>query len=168
MQSSADIRALDHGFFQFPRPTTRHVVGYVIASGLFLVAFGLYTSSLSIPDVPRVEEAELLSSLHDDPGEYDYGELQKGYKQGDYAQTAAFVVIPLELEQGLLGQDESNGLRTMRATVTGSIPSGWQTHEHGHVRCRGPANFGRFRFGRLVEPGRRSDRRIVPHRGRET
>ena len=106
MQSSADIRALDHGFFQFPRPTTRHVVGYVIASGLFLVAFGLYTSSLSIPDVPRVEEAELLSSLHDDPGEYDYGELQKGYKQGDYAQTAAFVVIPLELEQGLLGQDE--------------------------------------------------------------
>ena len=77
MQSVVEVQGLDHGFFQFPRPTTRHIIGYIIAAVLFMVSYGMYASSLSIPDVPRVEEADVLPSLFQDPADYDFEPVQK-------------------------------------------------------------------------------------------
>ena len=106
MQGAVDIQSLDHGFFQFPRPTTRHIIGYIIAAVLFMVSYGMYASSLSIPDVPRVEEADVLPSLFQNPADYDFEPVQKGYDQGYYDSHAAFIVVPLELEEGVIAYDD--------------------------------------------------------------
>jgi hypothetical protein len=105
MQNPLDAHGLDHGFFQFPRPTVRHFIGYFIAGAMFLFAFSLYSSSLDIPDVPRVDEATQLPSLLEDHAVYDYGPLQQGYESGNYASKAAFVIVPLELESGTIAYD---------------------------------------------------------------
>jgi hypothetical protein len=105
MQNPLDAHGLDHGFFQFPRPTVRHFIGYFIAGAMFLFAFSLYSSSLDIPDVPRVDEATQLPSLLEDHAVYDYGPLQQGYESGNYASNAAFVIVPLELESGTIAYD---------------------------------------------------------------
>lgn len=101
-----DVHSIDQGFFFLPKPTGRHMVGYLLSLLGVLIAFGMYTSSLVIPDVPRVEEATVLPYLHDDMGLYDHGPLQKGYGSGEYASEAAFVVIPLELVEGVLAYDD--------------------------------------------------------------
>ena len=73
-------------------------------------------SSVSIPDVPRVEEATVIPYLHDDMASYDYGPVQGGYDSEEYAAQAAFVVVPLELVEGVIAydscswsEDEENG-----------------------------------------------------------
>ena len=101
-----EVQSIDQGVFAFPKPTLRHGIGYLISLGLVVVAFGLYSSSLVIPDVPRVEEATVLPYLHDDMAAYDYGSLQDGYDSREYADQAAFVVVPLELVEGTLAYDE--------------------------------------------------------------
>ena len=71
-----------------------------------LTAYTLYSQSLGIPDVPRVEEATVLPYLHDDVSAYDLAPVQKGYDGGEYASEAAFVVVPLELEEGIIASDD--------------------------------------------------------------
>lgn len=101
-----EVQSIDQGVFAFPKPTFRHGIGYFISLVLVVVAIGLYSSSLVIPDVPRVEEATVLPYLHDDMASYDYGPVQKGYDEEEYARKAAFVVVPLELVEGTVAYDE--------------------------------------------------------------
>ena len=105
MASPSEAYGLDHGFFHFPKPTAAHKAGYVLSVVLMIVAVFLYSSSLFIPDVPRIDEAEKLPSLHEDPSMYAFGPLQKGYDADEYATAAAFVVVPLELESGGIGSE---------------------------------------------------------------
>ena len=101
-----EVQSIDQGVFAFPKPTVRHGIGYAISIACFLTAFGMFTSSLVIPDVPRVEEATVLPYLHEDMASYEYGSLQAGYDSDEYADLAAFVVVPLELVEGTLAYDE--------------------------------------------------------------
>ena len=101
-----EVQSIDQGVFAFPKPTFKHGLGYVFSISAMLVAFGLFSSSLVIPDVPRVEEANVLPYLHDDMAAYEYGSLQDGYDSDEYAAQAAFVVVPLELVEGTLAYDD--------------------------------------------------------------
>lgn len=101
-----EVQSIDQGVFAFPKPTFRHGIGYFISLVFVVVAIGLYSSSLVIPDVPRVEEATVLPYLHDDMASYDYGPVQKGYDEEEYARKAAFVVVPLELVEGTVAYDK--------------------------------------------------------------
>ena len=101
-----EVQSIDQGVFAFPKPTFKHGLGYVFSISAMLVAFGLFSSSLVIPDVPRVEEANVLPYLHDDMAAYEYGSLQDGYDSDEYASQAAFVVVPLELVEGTLAYDD--------------------------------------------------------------
>ncbi|RJU83592.1 MAG: hypothetical protein DWC05_07815, partial [Candidatus Poseidoniales archaeon] len=100
------VQSIDQGLFAFPRPMLRHIVGYTISFCFFLAAFGLYSDSLTIPDVPRVEEATVLYHLHEDISNYEFGPLQDGYDDLEYASEAAFVVVPLELIAGEIASDD--------------------------------------------------------------
>jgi len=100
------VQSLDQGAFAFPRPTTRHIIGYILSFFAMLTAYTLYSQSLVIPDVPRVDEATVLPYLHDDVSAYNFATLQKGYDANEYASEAAFVVVPLELEQGTIAYDD--------------------------------------------------------------
>ena len=100
------VQSLDQGAFAFPRPTTRHIIGYIFSFFAMLTAYTLYSQSLAIPDVPRLDEATVLSHLHDDVSAYDFAPVQKGYDGGEYASEAAFVVVPLELEEGTIASDD--------------------------------------------------------------
>ena len=102
MATQSDVTDLDHGFFQFPMPTWRHAIGYFIAITLFFSAYGLYSAGLSIPDIPQISEADQLDEIGD-LDSYNYQSLQDGYEQSQYQQNkAAFVLIPLELEEGVI------------------------------------------------------------------
>lgn len=70
------VQSIDQGLFAFPKPMKRHIVGYAISFCLFVATFTLYSGSLAIPDVPRVEEATVLPFLHEDISDYDFGPLQ--------------------------------------------------------------------------------------------
>jgi len=96
---------LDHGFFQMSRPTPKHLAAYVFAALFFLVSLGLFASSLFIPDVPRTDEAARLSALPTDPSVYDVVPVQAGYDADEYAASAAFVIVPLELEAGTIARE---------------------------------------------------------------
>jgi len=100
------VQSLDQGAFAFPRPTLRHIIGYILSFFAMLTAYTLYSQSLVIPDVPRVEEATILPYLHDDVSAYNFATVQEGYDAYEYASEAAFVVVPLELEQGTIGYDQ--------------------------------------------------------------
>lgn len=99
------VQSIDQGLFAFPKPMLRHIVGYTISFCLFMAALGLYSHSLTIPDVPRVEEATVLFHLHEDTSNYEFGPLQDGYDNLEYASEAAFVVVPLELIAGEIASD---------------------------------------------------------------
>ena len=99
------VLSIDQGLFSFPKPTFKHMVGYFFSGLLMFGALALYLSSVSIPDVPRVEEATVIPYLHDDMASYDYGPLQGGYDSEEYAAQAAFVVVPLELVDGVIAYD---------------------------------------------------------------
>ncbi|MED5566818.1 MAG: hypothetical protein VX382_03090, partial [Candidatus Thermoplasmatota archaeon] len=101
-----EVQSIDQGVFAFPKPTLRHAFGYLFSIIGVVVALGLYTSSLVIPDVPRVEEATVLPYLHEDMAAYEYGPLQDGYDSDEYADQAAFILVPLELVEGTLAYDE--------------------------------------------------------------
>ena len=101
-----EVQSIDQGVFAFPKPTFRHGLGYFFSIVGMFIAFGLYSSSLIIPDVPRVDEADVLPYLHDDMAAYEYGPLQDGYDVDEYANQAAFVVVPLELVEGTVAYDE--------------------------------------------------------------
>jgi len=105
MKHRADVQSIDQGFFHFPRPNTKGRAGYFISGILLLVSIGLYLSSLSIPDVPRIDEAEQLLSLPEDPSELNYIPVQDGYDTSEYASEAAFIIVPLELQQGRVAED---------------------------------------------------------------
>lgn len=105
MKTLADMHGLDHGFFQFPKTTLVNKLGYALALVAFLVAGVLYSTSLSIPDVPRVDEAKFLTELPADVDDLTFVDVQDGYDSGEYAAQAAFIVVPLELEQGGLAVD---------------------------------------------------------------
>jgi len=68
MAGPSEAHGLDHGFFHFPN-STGNTGGYVVSAVLLIIGLFLYNSSLSIPDVPRIEEAEVLLALHDDPSD---------------------------------------------------------------------------------------------------
>ena len=104
MGTDHDIKDLDHGLFQFSPPTGRHMIGYGIAIGLFVVGFLTYSTSLTIPDVPRVDEAEVYSELQE-PDVYDYQPVQAGYDSEEYNQRAAFILVNLELQRGQIAYD---------------------------------------------------------------
>ena len=105
MDPHPDVRDLDHGFFQFPRPTWKHAIGYGIAAILFLSAYSMYSSGLSIPDIPQISEADRLDEIGDIES-YNFQTLQEGYEQAQYQENqAAFVLIPLELEQGVIATE---------------------------------------------------------------
>ena len=101
-----EVQSIDQGVFAFPKPTLRHAFGYLFSIIGVVVALGLYTSSLVIPDVPRVEEATVLPYLYEDMAAYEYGPLQDGYDSDEYADQAAFILVPLELVEGTLAYDE--------------------------------------------------------------
>ena len=96
---------LDHGFFQMSRPSLKHGVAYAFAALFFLVSLGLFATSLSIPDVPRIDEADRLGTLPTDPSEYDVVPVQAGYDADEYAESAAFVIVPLRLEAGIIADE---------------------------------------------------------------
>ena len=99
------VSSIDQGLFSFPKPSFKHLVGYFFSGLLMFGALALYLSSVSIPDVPRVEEATVIPYLHDDMASYDYGPVQGGYDSEEYAAQAAFVVVPLELVDGVIAYD---------------------------------------------------------------
>ena len=101
------VQSLDQGAFAFPRPTARHIFGYILAFVALLIAFIMYSQSQSIPDVPRVEEATVIPYIYDDVSAYEFEAVQKGYDGDEYAQQAAFVVVPLELIEGVMAYDLS-------------------------------------------------------------
>lgn len=103
--AGSELKNLDQGVFCFPRPGPLHTLGYVLSAILFIVAAGLYSTSLSIPDVPRVDEAIVHASLETDPSSYEFVDVQGGYDEDEYASQAAFVIVPLELERGVVGYD---------------------------------------------------------------
>lgn len=105
MKTLADVHGLDHGFFQFPKTTLLNKLGYAISLVALLIAGGLYSTSLAIPDVPRVDEAEMLTQLPGNVSELTFAEVQDGYDREEYASRAAFILVPLELEQGVLAKD---------------------------------------------------------------
>ena len=49
----SEVQSIDQGVFAFPKPTFKHGLGYVFSISAMLVAFGLFSSSLVIPDVPH-------------------------------------------------------------------------------------------------------------------
>lgn len=100
------VQSLDQGMFAFPRPKPIHVFGYIITLSSVLTAYILYSQSLGIPDVPRVEEATVLPYLHEDVSAYDFAPVQKGYNGDEYASEAAFILVPLELEGGTIATDD--------------------------------------------------------------
>lgn len=105
MDNHPDVRDLDHGFFQIPMPTWKHAIGYVIAASLFMIAFGMYSNGLSVPDIPQISEADRLDEIGE-VGSYNFQPLQDGYEQGQYQQKdAAFVLIPLELQDGVIATE---------------------------------------------------------------
>ena len=69
------------------------MVGYTISFCLFMAAFGLYSDSLTIPDVPRVEEATVLSHLHEDISDYEFGPLQDGYDAVSYTHLTLPTIL---------------------------------------------------------------------------
>ena len=101
-----EVQSIDQGLFAFPKPTLKHAIGYFFSAGFVVGALVLYSTSLLIPDVPRVEEATVIPYLHDDMSSYEYGPLQDGYNSNEYAIKAAFVVVPLELVEGVLAYDD--------------------------------------------------------------
>ena len=103
--AESELKNLDQGVFCFPRPGPLHTLGYVLSAILFIVAAGLYSTSLYIPDVPRVDEAIVHASLETDPSSYEFVDVQGGYDEDEYASQAAFVIVPLELERGVVGYD---------------------------------------------------------------
>ena len=107
------VQSLDQGMFAFPRPKVIHIIGYIITLSSVLTAYTLYSQSLGIPDVPRVEEATVLPYLHDDVSAYDLAPVQKGYDGGEYASEAAMI---------------AGGLRTMKETGVGNTASRWLMH----------------------------------------
>ncbi|MGB1588231.1 MAG: hypothetical protein ACPHJD_05395 [Poseidonia sp.] len=105
MQEDPRLRSLNHGVLHIPRPSTLHKFGYLVSSILFAVALFLYSSSLSIPDIPRLDEATEMDSLPGDLSSLSYLPTEKGYDSTEYASSAAFIIVPLELERGLVATD---------------------------------------------------------------
>jgi hypothetical protein len=105
MENRADIQSLNHGTFHFPRPNAFQRIGYIFSVILFLVGLFLYSSSLSIPDVPRLDEAEQLAILPEDLSALDFQPVQKGYDPDEYAAEAAFIIVPMELRSGTVAED---------------------------------------------------------------
>ena len=65
----------------------------------------MYSNGLSIPDIPQISEADRLDELGEIES-YNFQALQDGYVQSQYQQnTAAFVLIPLELEGGIIATE---------------------------------------------------------------
>ena len=119
------VQSLDQGMFAFPRPKPIHVFGYAMTFFAVLTAVTMYSQSLSIPDVPRVEEATVLPYLHEDVSAYDFAPVQKGYDGDEYASEAAFILVPLELEGGTIATDKCRWVRTMRKRGLGiQLPDG--------------------------------------------
>ncbi len=104
MGADYEVQDLDHGLFQFSPPTWKHMIGYSIAILFFLIGLITFSTSLSIPDIPRVDEAELYSHLQE-PDVYDYGPVQAGYEPQEYNQEAAFIIVNLELQRGIIAYD---------------------------------------------------------------
>ncbi|MDA7464389.1 hypothetical protein N9N14_01635 [Candidatus Poseidonia alphae] len=105
MATKHDVTDLDQGLFKFPLPTWRGLIGYLIALSMFVSAFTMYSSGQSIPDIPQLSEADRLDELGDIDS-YNFQSLQDGYEQPHYqSNKAAFVLIPLELEEGIIGTE---------------------------------------------------------------
>jgi hypothetical protein len=102
--NKTSVQSIDQGAFSFPRPSFKHAMGYLIAIVLFSNAMVSYLSSADIPDVPRLDEATALPALHEDIEAYDFKALQAGYDSSEYAEEAAFVIVPLELVEGRIGE----------------------------------------------------------------
>jgi hypothetical protein len=53
-----------------------------------------------------VDEATITPYIYDDMEDYEFQAVQKGYDGEEYAEQAAFVVVPLELTEGVLAYDD--------------------------------------------------------------
>ena len=105
MDNPSDVRDLDQGLFHLPSLKVRNAIGYCIAATLFIAGFVMYSNGLSIPDIPQISEADRLDELGEIES-YNFQALQDGYVQSQYQQnTAAFVLIPLELEGGIIATE---------------------------------------------------------------
>ena len=148
-----EVQSIDQGVFAFPKPTFRHGMGYFFSIVGMFIAFGLYSSSLIIPDVPRVDEADVLPYLHDDMAAYEYGPLQDGYDVDEY-EPAAFVVVPLELVEGTVAYENASGWKTTKVEGVGIIASRWRALNPHHGRRRGHGDSSGVFLGRLTLSGR--------------
>ena len=105
MDNPSDVRDLDQGLFHLHSLKVRNAIGYCIAATLFIAGFVMYSNGLSIPDIPQISEADRLDELGEIES-YNFQALQDGYVQSQYQQnTAAFVLIPLELEGGIIATE---------------------------------------------------------------
>ena len=105
MTTQHDATDLDQGFFKFPVPTWKGMIGYAIALSMFMTAMTMFSSGQSIPDIPQLSEADRLDELGDIDS-YNFQLLQDGYEQPQYqSNKAAFLLVPLELEEGRIGTE---------------------------------------------------------------
>ena len=127
MQSLVEVQGLDHGFFQFPRPTTRHIIGYIIAAVLFMVSYGMYASSLGIPDVPRVEEADVLPSLFQTLQTTISSLSRKGTTKVTMLLMQRLSWFRWNWRRASSPTMIAVGRKTMKETAIGIMTFGWQT-----------------------------------------
>jgi len=101
---NTELQSIDQGAFSIPRPKLKHTIGYIIAASFIFSAVQGYMVSLTIPDIPRIDEATALPALYEDMDAYEFKPVQSGYDSSEYASEAAFIVVPLELEEGRIGE----------------------------------------------------------------
>ncbi len=98
--SKIDHTALDHGFFQFTLPHTwTGIIFWGLAAFILLFSGVLVIISMSIPDVPPISDATIISSL-DEINDEDSVELGVGWE--NQGATANFAVIEVEIVEGTL------------------------------------------------------------------
>ena len=101
------IRQLDQGVFLLSGPKkTLGILGYVVAIGFLVAAVTMYSGSLSIPDVPQVGEALEMDALHENVSSYTFEPVQAGFESPEYAESAAFITVPLQLKDGHIASDK--------------------------------------------------------------
>ena len=100
-----DVRSLDHGLFEIPKPTRAQAIGYAISVCMIVFSLLAFITSLGIPDIPRLDEAQRVDSLDTSLDTYAFEAVQSGYNIEEYASEAAFIILPLQLEQGIIGTD---------------------------------------------------------------
>ena len=122
------VQSLDQGMFAFPRPKVIHIIGYIITLSSVLTAYTLYSQSLGIPDVPRVEEATVLPYLHDDVSAYDLAPVQRDTMVVNTPRRRRSLSCLWNWKKASSPPMIAGGLRTMKETGVGNTASRWLMH----------------------------------------